>query len=227
MIYLTGDLHGKLGIDRFNKNNFPDQELMDKNDYVIIAGDFGLLWGTNEENEELLDWLNRKPFTTLFIDGNHEDFNLLYSYPEEQWLGGTIRKIRSTIYHLERGQVFNLQGNKVFTFGGALSVDKAYRNENISWWKQEMPTQEEYDRGIKKLREHNFKVDMIITHTAPLTELGKLVTINKGWITELEHYLEGIKQTVKFNKWYFGHFHKDLYLGEGVYSMYEDIIRVK
>lgn len=33
-------------------------------------------------------WLNDRPFTTLFVDGNHENFDLLNAYPVENWHGG-------------------------------------------------------------------------------------------------------------------------------------------
>ena len=57
--------------------NFPEQKEMTKDDYVIICGDFGGIWSVDALNREerwLLDWLEEKPFTTLFVDGNHEYF---------------------------------------------------------------------------------------------------------------------------------------------------------
>lgn len=42
MIYVTGDIHGNPR--RFNTDNFPEQKEMTKDDYVIILGDFGLVW---------------------------------------------------------------------------------------------------------------------------------------------------------------------------------------
>ena len=75
MIYITGDIHGNP--IRFSTPYFPEQKEMTKNDYVIICGDFGLVWdykGESHQEKYLLDWLNEKPFTTLFLDGNHECF---------------------------------------------------------------------------------------------------------------------------------------------------------
>ena len=40
MIYVTGDIHADPS--RFNMDNFPEQKEMNKNDFVIICGDFGL-----------------------------------------------------------------------------------------------------------------------------------------------------------------------------------------
>ena len=75
MIYITGDCHGSF--ERFNASIFPEQKEMTKDDYVIICGDFGGVWNKDEESNMetmLLDWLDCKPFTTLFVDGNHENY---------------------------------------------------------------------------------------------------------------------------------------------------------
>ena len=75
MIYITGDTHSDFS--RFSEDKFPIQKEMTKDDYVIICGDFGGVWTFEEESnreKEALDWLNEKNFTTLFVDGNHENF---------------------------------------------------------------------------------------------------------------------------------------------------------
>ncbi|MDE7249846.1 MAG: metallophosphoesterase, partial [Lachnospiraceae bacterium] len=124
MIYITGDCHSNF--ERFNKSIFPEQSEMTKDDYVIICGDFGGVWDkVTESNTEKwwLDWLESKSFTTLFVDGNHENFDRLYDYPVEEWHGGKVHKIRDSVIHLMRGQVFIIDGKKIFTFGGAASHD--------------------------------------------------------------------------------------------------------
>ena len=106
-IYVTGDCHGSFS--RFDTKNFKQQKDMDKEDYVIICGDFGGIWSTDAENRQdkyWLEWLENKSFTTLFVDGNHENFDRLNSYPIEVWNGGKVHKIKSSIIHLMRGQVF-------------------------------------------------------------------------------------------------------------------------
>lgn len=80
MIFVTGDTHGDY--TRFNTANFPEQKAMTKLDYVIICGDFGI-WNESNEEKYWLNWLQDKPFTTLFVDGNHENYDLLNSYPVE------------------------------------------------------------------------------------------------------------------------------------------------
>lgn len=123
-IYVTGDCHGSFG--KFNRSSFGVQKDMDKEDYVIICGDFGGIWHTdaaNREEEYWLKWLDNKSYTTLFIDGNHENFDRLKNYPSEYWNGGKVHKIKQSVIHLMRGQVYELAGRKIFTFGGAQSHD--------------------------------------------------------------------------------------------------------
>lgn len=66
------------------------------------------------------DWLTAKNFTTLWIDGNHENFDMLYEFPLEDKFGGKVRQIAPDIYHLDRGQVLTIDGKKIFCMGGAV-----------------------------------------------------------------------------------------------------------
>ena len=106
MIYATGDTHGSL--QRFQPEHFPEQAGMTRDDYVIICGDFGGVWDGGKKDERNLDWLESLPFTTLFVSGNHENFDRLSKYPVEEWNGGKIQRIRPHVIHLMRGQVLDV-----------------------------------------------------------------------------------------------------------------------
>lgn len=43
MIFITGDVHGEIDIHKLNTKNFPIQRELTKDDYVMVAGDFGLV----------------------------------------------------------------------------------------------------------------------------------------------------------------------------------------
>ena len=132
MIYVTGDIHGEIDIHRLNSYQFPQQRHMGKGDYVVICGDFGCVWAGDQTDRYWLNWLEAKPFTTLFVDGNHENFPLLAAYPQRTWQGGLVHELRPSVLHLMRGQVFSLEGRRFFTMGGASSHDRAYRVEGKS-----------------------------------------------------------------------------------------------
>jgi hypothetical protein len=219
MIYITGDTHGEIDIQKLNGAKFKEQKYMLKQDYVLIAGDFGFVWKENKTQEYWLKWISSKNFTSLFIDGNHENFDLLNKYPTEIWNGGKVHRINDSIIHLMRGQVFNLTNRKIFTFGGGNSIDKEYRVDGISWWKEEMPSNEEYQEGIRNLDKNNWMIDYIITHTAPSNIVKRLS--NKIIDDELSKYLQEITEKTQFKKWYFGHYHVDKIIENKYYALYQ------
>lgn len=214
MIFITGDIHGSNDINRLNDENFPKGKYLTKEDYVIICGDFGLIWNGSEEEKYWLQWLQDRKFTTLFIDGNHENFDLLNKYSTEYWNEGKVHIINDSVIHLMRGQVFYIEGKTFFTFGGATSIDKIYRTENISWWKEEMPSFKEFDEGIKNLELNDLNVDYILTHCCS-SKMLELVSIFCGFsrnyhIDSLNKYFDIIQTNIKYKHWYFGHYHEDV-----------------
>lgn len=251
MIYITGDIHGNPR--RFDRYSFPERSEMTKNDYVIICGDFGLVWNMKEESQEEKYWLNcldDLPFTTLFVDGNHENYDRLNAYAVEKWNGGRVHKIRPSVIHLMRGQVFTIDGKKIFTFGGASSHDisdgiiemddegewskiakewymlgKIYRIKGLSWWEQELPSQEEMDEGIRNLEVNGNKVDFVVTHSPAASVVALL---GQGLYKQdvLTKYLEEIRANTEYTKWFCGHMHVNMNVNEKDIIIYEQIIRI-
>ena len=229
MIYVTGDTHANIDIEKLNTTKFPQQKNLTKDDYLIICGDFGLCWDGSRREMWWQDWLTAKNFTTLWIDGNHENFDMLYQFPLEDKFGGKVRQIAPDIYHLDRGQVLTIDGKKIFCMGGACSVDKAYRTEHISWWPQEMRDDGEYRNATKNLEECGFTVDYILTHTAPADTVEYMSRLNlgiKNSVVEefpLTSYLQWIVETVRYDKWFFGHFHIDAEIWRNQYAVLDSI----
>ena len=225
MIYITGDTHGEQNrlIHIFQNSGIS----WSANDYLIICGDFGFIFSGKEYETVFLDYLAEKIApTVLFIDGNHENFDLLNAYPVEIWRGGKIHKIRRNIIHLMRGQVFEIEGKSFFALGGAYSIDKRMRQENITWWEHEMPSQDEYDESIKNLAEHGNKVNYILSHTAPSETLVKLYIRNIAEELQLNTFLDYVRDIVVYDHWYFGHFHNDGYAWRNQTGVYYDLISI-
>jgi hypothetical protein len=221
---------------------------------VIILGDFGGVWNKEEDGEEKFwfNWLEERPFTTLFVDGNHENFDRLLNYPEKEWNGGIVNEIRPSVLHLKRGYVFNIDGRKCFAFGGAKSHDiqdgilevgddrikkwrkdytRMFRINHVSWWKEEEPSKEEMDLGIKTLEENNWNVDFVFTHECPTSDLFQLYHfLDKSGLPvesyELTNYLEEIKVKLNYKKWFFGHHHDNREIDDKDLLLYEQIIRI-
>ncbi len=252
MVYITGDCHADYC--RFSLENFPDQLEMTMEDFVIVCGDFGL-WHNNAEEQWNLDWLSQKSFTLLFVDGNHENFDRLYGdeFPVVDFHGGKAHKIRKNIFHLMRGYVYELCGKKFFAFGGASSHDiqdgildpadyestealnraykewesqgKMFRVNHLSWWKEELPGEEEMAFGLQALAEHGNSVDYIISHCCP-QNLASYFSRGMYKPDSLTKFFDGIAESIEFKHWYFGHYHRDeQYFGKYT-CLYDDIERV-
>lgn len=255
MIFITADCHGDFR--RFTKKErrkLPyeiGKEDIGQDDYVIICGDFGLLWRKDKTFEYNLNWLSQLPFTILWVQGNHENYNMIAEYPIEMWCGGKVRHIlRDKIILLERGQVFEIQGKTIFTFGGASShdiqggvLDKSdpaydimrreaiikglsYRVLNESWWSQELPTKEEMQEGRDNLEKVGWKVDYVVTHCAS-TSIQAMIGCKRGNIYEkdiLTDYFEELEQKLQYKMWYFGHYHLNAFIDEKHTVLYHPIV---
>ena len=255
-IYITGDIHGNpvsLGVNSFYEQKKFDKDNKDEN-IVIILGDFRLVWnkdGEDKNEKYWLDWLEGKPFTTVFVDGNHENFKRLYAYPVKKWHGGKVHEIRPNVLHLMRGEIFNIEDLSFFAFGGASSHDiqdgildyndedwreKAkelnkrgkymYRVKDLSWWKEELPTEEEMQHGLEALKRHDNKVDFLLTHSPSTSEL--ILMGGKGLyeLDILTDYLEKIKAVCDYERHFFGHMHVNRAINEKDICLYEQIIRM-
>ncbi len=225
--FVTGDTHSD-PLKRFEKLfGWVEQKgktPLTKDDVVLIAGDFGVVWGDGTPKDirienSILDTLESMPFTTLFIDGNHENFDRLMRFPVESRYCGNVGVLRPSVLHLrQRGHVYSIGGRKIWCFGGGISVDKNYRKEGSSWWSQEEPSDEEYRYGMSQLEKHNWEVDFVVTHAGPsgAVESMKLPPLREsfgGMVNEYDPvspYLEHVSRKLRFNKWFFGHYHMDI-----------------
>ena len=242
LIFITGDTHSDFYF-RLGQKHFPAAP----DDYLIICGDFGGVWYDSPDERQRLDWLSSRPFTTLFVSGNHENFDRLARLPVTEWNGGKVQYVREKIIHLMRGQVFNLEGHSFFTMGGASSHDiddgilelddpdfkrkvnqlnrrmALFRVNHLSWWKEELPCGEEYAEAEKNLDACGRKVDYIITHCAP-TSLADVIGRGFYKADALTDFLETVYQTCTFEKWFFGHYHEDMVIGGKMVLLYGDIL---
>ena len=101
--------------------------------------------------------------------------------------------------------------------GGAESSDKLWRIRNVTWYEEEVPNYMEQNYGLENLEKHGNKVDAIIAHTCPRTiariycaQFDPMVWKTRPIIDDpMEKYFEHIAQTIEFETFCFGHWHKD------------------
>lgn len=219
-IYLIGDTHGTYAEV---KKVFTQYEL--NQDYIIVLGDFGFIWNPKEANHLLkqLEYLFTKHNShLLFVDGNHENFELLSYYDIEEWSGGKVQHIKPHITHLMRGQVFEIAGKKFFTMGGANSIDKGNRTNRVSWWEEEDITYEDMAIANHNLALHGDTVDYVLTHTCPM-DIKRMMKMKIEFDSHNENQLQHIAEILDYKAWYFGHYHQDWVFGK-FQCLYKDVV---
>ena len=217
-IYITGDCHGEFKkIERFccqYKTSFED--------VMIILGDAGINFGFDrwDQNKKVL--LSKKEITFFCIHGNHEARpQTIGSYKQKTWHGGVVyyEEEYPNILFAKDGEFFDLDGKKAIVIGGAYSIDKEWRlMRGAPWFEDEQPSEEIKEYVEDRLYEANWKVDYVLSHTAPLKyeprelflpgiDQSKVDKSTEEWLSEVEEKLD-------YEKWYFGHYHGNKRLGK-------------
>ena len=163
----------------------------------------------------------------MFVDGNHDNFNILNALPVEEWCGGKVHRVRPNVIHLMRGQVFEIEGKRIFTFGGGYSFDKALRKEGYNWWAAEMPTQEEMDEAWKNLAKVDYQVDYIITHTGPEDTMRWCLRLFDWAEAPLNIFLGLVRDKTTYTHWYFGHMHEERELWHNQTLLWFDVYNLE
>lgn len=250
MVFITGDTHGRF--ERFVLDDVFRKNRLTREDYVIICGDFGGVWYNDYRHEKNLDNLAELPFTILFADGNHENYDLLETYPTGEWYGGKVHFIRKNVLHLMRGQIYDIEGKSFFVMGGAACHDirdgvldvasphfeedfyrlrrrrAQFRIKGVSWWPQELPTENELAEGWESLCARGKQVDVIISHCAPTKiqrDIVRKLRNDSYRENVLTDFLQKVHDECTFQEWYCGHYHKEMRFGK-VRVLYEEVLRL-
>ena len=217
MIYFTGDTHGELS--RFKT---AAAKKLKKGDYLLICGDFGFIWNGSSEEEKNIKWLSKRKYNIVFVEGAHENFELLAKYPVVDFAGGKARKIAENIYQFIRGGIFEIEGKKIFAFGGGddEELDLADFRECEEF--QRLPSDEECEHAKKILEESENKVDYIMTYDVGFKMRGFL-EMESNCFNNLHAFLNEVSVSCSFGKWFFGCFHMDRRIPPFYYAVYENI----
>lgn len=216
MIYITGDTHGLIDV---SKLDFFNRTYVSSDDVLIILGDVGITWDKKSLKDliKIYDFLG---LTIIFIDGNHENFTLLNSFPIVEKFNAKMHKISNHIYHVLRGEIMVINNKSFLCIGGARSIDRMYRKLNKSYWEEETISDEDVNNAINNLMKYNFSVDYILTHCAD----SKTIYDYFGYTSDLStDRLKFIDKLVKYKKWYFGHYHKDKEINSKKICVYNKI----
>lgn len=211
MIYFVSDLHGNINFKGFQAylSSASDDDLL------IILGDICLNFDDTEENRMFTESFLAANKKIAFIDGNHENFAYINSFPEEQWNGGSVGRLTDNIVFLKRGNVYNIQGKTFFVFGGCKTSSKW--KETGVWYPGEEADEEEVKLAYQNIQKHNFIFDYILTHNYKRNTQSPTMSIK---LMELTKYIE---KNVCYGKWYFGHAHVNKKVDERHIAIYDEL----
>lgn len=224
-IFITGDKHG--AITPFF--GLMEKQELRETDIILITGDAGyVFYDDYKYTIETLEQLF--PGVIAFIDGNHENFDILGSMPEETWCGGRVHRVSDRIYHMMRGELYDIYGNRFFVFGGARTTDSFDREEGKGWWPDdEEPTSEEIAYGQKQLEENLHDIEYVISHEAP--RLVRQFTKRKRNVPEdyvlpdvLDSWYRKASEGRSFKRWFFGHMHIDEKIEPDLWGLHNEIL---
>ena len=222
-IFITGDTHGTIDFKKLTMQHFSIQKELNKSDILIICGDSGLCWSGKDDDKWLQQWYEDKNFTTLIVDGNHENHMLISKLPIIEKFGGRVHQISNSVFYAIRGEIYTINGKKILTFGGAESTDKQYRVEGYSWWEQESITQKDFNNALNNLERYNYDVDYFITHTGG-SEVVKFLGFN---IFTSDKYIDFILNSLPpRTRHYCGHYHVDMVVNLRSKILYDSIIEL-
>lgn len=238
-IIVCGDIHGE-----FNSVIYKlcvQYQLTDT--LLIIAGDCGFGFdkpgyyeNVFKRNSSRLSKANNR---IEMVRGNHDDpayFN------EERIKHERFRTIPDY-------SIIQACGHNILCIGGAVSIDRDYRKKydtkhpasgTASYWADEMPS---YDEAILNEIGKHFRIDTIITHTAPSfceliskSGLSEWATLDPAIPADCESERKTMDQIYEHLKadghpvrhWYYGHFHQswNSEIGDVLFSML-DIMEFK
>ena len=216
MIYVTGDIHG-------DYESLMDRELgkLKKGDKLIVTGDFGFVWDNSSKEKSNLKKLAKKKYDILFVEGAHENFDMLKKYPEVDLYQAKGYKLDHNIYCLKRGEIYMIDGKSVFALGGGLPPYEDEPRESPP----SIPTDDELKYAVDNIQKHRRRVDLIVTHEAPAS-VKRMIDRN-ATVNDLNIFLDTVMKNTRYQRWYFGALHRDRQVSDSLICVFEEVHKVE
>lgn len=229
MIYYTGDTHGDSILTRLGAS-FSEGKHLTKDDYVIVCGDLGLIWDGVKTPKETRVWdaLAKKKFTTLFVAGNHENYDRLFSeeFEKVDMFGDTVVRIHDSLYMLQSGHIYTIGGVRILAIRGAASTDRWRRVEGVSWWPQEVLTQGEMRAILERMEVEGNTVDVVVSHASHMAMTEEIFPYVVEHETDpMVHFLTEVQKRLHYQYWVNGHYHVNVWHGESkTFTLYTNVV---
>ncbi len=221
MIYVTADTHGDM-----KRWKDPALRKLKKGDTLIVCGDFGFIWDGSKKEKRNLEWIGKRKYTVVFVEGCHENYELLQEYPQTEWNGGQVRRISGKLRLLLRGEVYDIDGERVLAFGGGVSPDADERMHQGHWWESEAVTEADAERADKNLSKTEDTVDFVVSHEPPLF-IKNFLAVDEGEDGFVHYCLDKIARRCHFRRWYFGKYHMEKLVPPVYEAVYQNIVKAE
>jgi 3-oxoacid CoA-transferase subunit A len=98
----------------------------------------------------------------------------------------------------------------------------------MSWWKDEQPSTKTKEHCEEVLSEHNWNIDVVLTHTAPVkfepTE-EFIEGLNQDFVDKTtEKWLDSIEEKLQYKLWYAGHYHTNKTVSNSFKFLYKQVM---
>lgn len=209
MWYLTGDLHGDV-------HPFLEQLPFHSDDCIIVLGDSGANFYSNGSKLDVSfkEKLNNWGYTWYMVKGNHDKRPETVESMETKYdenVGGMVyyQEQFPNIRYFRMYGDYTIDGKSILVMGGAYSMDKIFRLENNwPWFDDEQMSKEEMKNCFENYAGQTF--DCVLTHTCPFGFIPAEFPYDSRIDYSMEHFFDKIEKNISYNRWYFGHFHRDM-----------------
>lgn len=229
-IFITGDKHGDFSfLPLWCKQNNTTLD-----DILIILGDAGINYYGGKKDKRIKAMISKCPITLICVHGNHEarpstiPSYILTTSPKIKCNYWVEREYPNIIFPMDGTMEIN--GKRFLILGGAYSIDKFFRIScGYNWFSDEQMSREDRNRILDLIKTDN-SFDYILSHTAPLSYEPKylfLPLVDQSKVDKtMEKFLQDVYDKVRFNHWYFGHYHDDNELGEKITIVFNNYIQI-
>ena len=127
----------------------------------------------------------------------------LKQYPTEERFGGKVQALGGNVYHVCRGSVLELENKKYLCFGGAESQDVEDREPGVNWWREEMPSEEEYAFCEEKPCSVRLQSGLCADPRCAKQTFWNFTALASGETNQLHSFLDKILLKLTYDKWLF------------------------
>ncbi len=235
MRYLfVGDTHGPTDLGKLRSPEVAALKLGAR-DAIIHCGDFGAPW--RQDMDEVLGFWRQVPAKVLICLGNHENYGWIMRQPVTRRYGCQGYDLGGKLFAPLPGQTATLGGRRFWFYPGGFSIDFFLRQTGVDLFGDELLTGEQAAAVMADYFRRQVP-DYIISHDAPrsfiLKHFGFPIRLppdayyahtgeRTGSRAHPAFTLDPIYLARRYNKWYFGHHHKD-YEAENLRCLYRQMV---